>query len=192
LSASCSREEKTTPVEAAKTEPAKSETAKQSSDPNYRYQLTIREMTFWWKIHGDNLDVKLSAKTPGWLGIGFNPESGRDMKGANIIIGSVKDGEVNIEDHFGTLKTNHKPDDKVGGKPHVANPAGREEGDTTEISFSMPLKSGDAMDVPVDPAGDNSVLLAYGKSDIMILKHKFRAVLKVNLSTGRYTVVMVR
>jgi len=186
-SASCSKTDKTEP--AVRTESA---TAKQSSDPNYRYGLTVRDMNLSWKLQSESIAIKLTAKTKGWLGIGFNPEPGQDMKGANIVIGFIKDGKVEIEDHFGTLKTNHKRDEKVGGKPHIANPAGKEEGGATEISFTIPLNSGDALDSLIDVAKDTTVLLAYGESDAIILKHKFRAILKVNLSTGRYSVLKVR
>ncbi len=184
---SCSRAEEKGP--SAGEQPL---TAAKAPESDYQYQLTVGDMSFSWKLQAESMGVELSAKTKGWLGIGFNPESGQDMKGANIVIGFVKDGKVDIQDHFGTLKTNHKPDEKVGGASHVTNAAGKEDGGISRISFSMPLKSGDATDSSVDVDKDTMVLLAFGKSDSIILKHKFRAILKVNLSTGQYSVVKVR
>ena len=53
----------------------------------------------------------------------------------------------------------------------------------------MPLDSGDAKDTPLSLAGDNIVLLAYGNSDRIVLKHKLRALLSLNLSTGEHRVL---
>ena len=57
------------------------------------------------------------------------------------------------------------------------------------LEFTVPLNSGDARDKPVSSQGDTIVLLAYGRSDSVVLKHRFRAIVKVNLSTGEYSVL---
>lgn len=158
-------------------------------DSNYDHNVTVKDMAFLWKLDGDSLKVKLAAKTTGWLGVGFNPEPNQGMKGANFLLGSVKEGKAVVEDHFGTMKTNHKADEKLGGKLDVSDISGKEADGVTEVSFTVPLNSGDNNDKPVVADGDTTVLLAYGKSDIMILKHSFHAVLTVNLSTGASKVI---
>jgi hypothetical protein len=55
---------------------------------DYDHELTAKDMTFAWKIDGDNLAIKISAKTEGWVGIGFNPS--KQMKDANFVLGYVK------------------------------------------------------------------------------------------------------
>jgi hypothetical protein len=60
------------------------------------------------------------------------------------------------------------------------------------LEFTLPLNSGDAMDKPVDREGDNIVLVAYGRSDSLVLKHRFRALLRLNLATGENSVVRMK
>ena len=64
------------------------------------YKSAVRgDMRFEWKIDGANLHVRLSAKTTGWVAVGFDSTSA--MKDANLIIGYVKDGRAVLRDDFG-------------------------------------------------------------------------------------------
>jgi hypothetical protein len=159
-------------------------------DPNYDHNLAVGDMAFLWKVDGESLKVKLAAKTTGWIGVGFNPTPNEGMKGANFVLAHVKDGQAAVEDHFGTVKTNHKPDEKLEGQSNVTDVAGKEESGVTEVSFTIPLKSGDDKDTDIDPAGDTTVLLAWGKTDALILRHKFYASLTVNLTSGEHKVLV--
>ncbi len=157
-----------------------------AGDPGYTHQLTLDTMRFQWKIDGKILRVKLKAPTTGWLGIGFNPTEG--MKDAHFVMGFVKDGTATISDQHGTGKNVHKANVDLGGTSTVRDGTGIEKGNETEISFSVPLKSEEKLDSEIITDKDITVLLAYGKSDIWGLQHAFRAKIKLNLSTGQYTV----
>ena len=159
---------------------------------DYSHGIELEEMRFLWRLREDSIDIKLVAPTRGWVAVGFNPETGETMKGADLIIGFVEDGKVEVLDDYGTMKDKHKDDDKIGGQYNVSNVSGSEANGTTEVSFTIPLNSGDAKDRPLSLEKDNTVLLAYGKSDKVVLKHKFRALLRLNLSTGENTVVKMR
>lgn len=149
----------------------------------YQHSMTVEKMTFDWSVDGENLAVKLSAPTKGWVAVGFNPTD--QMKDANIIIGYVKKGKVKIVDDFGTGASLHKADTKIGGAANVTVVGGTEEGNTTTIEFSIPLNSGDDKDGVIDPSGDTTVILAYGpERDSFRMKHDFNATAVVNLSTG--------
>jgi hypothetical protein len=156
---------------------------------DYAHRVTAGDIDFSWVVDGDRLRIKLVAKTKGWIGIGFNPTSG--MKDANFLIGTVKKGEAEVQDHYGTLKTNHKTDVKLGGTVDVADVSGFEANGTTELVFSIPLDSGDANDSVLDPNTQTTVLLAYGNSDVMALKHKGFAILNVTLATGEHQLVRI-
>ena len=158
----------------------------------YSHGIAARDLRFLWTLQADSIDVKLSAPTNGWIGVGFNPETPENMKGANFIIGFVKGGEAQAFDHYGTELKKHKDDEKIEGKSDVTNVSGSEQDGQTVLEFTVPLDSGDAMDKPVSPQGDTIVLLAYGRSDSIVLKHRFRAILKVNLSTGEHTVLKIK
>lgn len=149
----------------------------------YQHTLEVEKMSFSWSVNGDQLAVKLSGPTTGWVAVGFNPS--RMMKDANIIIGYVKKGKVKIKDEFGTSGTQHKSDTKVGGQDNVTVVGGSEEGGVTTIEFSIPLNSGDKKDGVIDPNADTVVIIAYGtERDSFKTKHTFRDTLKVNLTTG--------
>jgi hypothetical protein len=155
----------------------------------YGHGIEVADMRFLWRLREDSIDIKLAAPTKGWVAVGFNPENGEDMAGANLIIGLVKAGRAEVLDHYGIMKEKHKDDEKIGGQADVSNVSGSEANGTTELEFTIPLDSGDAKDRPLSIQDDNIVLLAYGKSDRIVLKHKFRALLRLNLSTGEHSVV---
>lgn len=169
--------------------PAAGKALSQQELGGYSHGIAVQDLRFLWTLKGDSIDVKLAAPTKGWIGVGFNPDTTDSMKGANFLIGYVKDGEARVFDQYGTEAKKHKEDDKIGGSSDVSNVSGVEQDGQTVLEFTVPLDSGDAKDKPVSPEGDSVVLLAYGRSDSVVLKHRFRASVKVNLSTGEYSVL---
>jgi hypothetical protein len=157
-----------------------------ASASEYDHTLKVKNMDVFWRIDGDLIHVKLSAKTTGWVAIGFEPE--KAMQGANIIIGAVKNGKVRIEDHYGDRKRGHSKDEKLGGENHVLNPQGMEEDGVTSISFSLPLDTGDKWDKAIDPSKAGRIMLAYGRGrDSFKAGHAWRGVYDINYSTGETT-----
>lgn len=149
----------------------------------YQHTLESDNMNFSWSLDEDRIHIEISAKTTGWVGIGFNPE--KAMKGSNIIIGAVKKGKAKIEDHFGNKTRGHIPDSKEGGQNHVENASGNEVDGFTTLSFTIPLDTGEKFDTPIKADGTDIVMLAYGGGrDNFKGRHPFRAVYKVNLKTG--------
>lgn len=124
---------------------------------------TDKGLTLQWKVEGETLKVKVSAPTTGWVAAGFDPA--RLMKGANIIIGYVKDGKAVIRDDFGSGMMSHQSDLDLKGKDNVADPAGKEENGATEIGFTIPLNSGDDKDKPLVVGKTYKVILAAGAND---------------------------
>ncbi len=149
----------------------------------YDHEVKAKDMDFAWKVNGENLHIKISAPTTGWVGIGFNPV--KMMEGANYILGYVKDGKVELRDDYGDSQRNHKEDERLGGKTDLTVVGGEEKGKSTTLEFTIPLNSGDKYDTVIDPNGDTVVLLAYGgKRDSFRSKHKYRETLNINLSSG--------
>lgn len=149
----------------------------------YQHKLDVKNMSFSWSIDGDKIHVSLTAKTTGWVGIGFDPE--KVMQGANIIIGAVKKGKFRVEDHFGDRKRGHSKDEKLGGTSDVLNPSGFEENGMTTISFSLLLKNEDKYDKPINPDAMTKIMLSYGAGkDSFKSRHPYRTVYEINLSTG--------
>jgi hypothetical protein len=150
---------------------------------SYQHSLQIDQMRFDWSIDGANLAVRIAAPTTGWVAVGFNPTD--MMKDANIIIGYVKNGKVEISDDFGTRVTQHSSDEKKGGASNVTVVGGSESGATTTLEFIIPLNSGDANDGIIDPQADTKVMFAYGPDrDSMKMKHTFAKTVTINLGSG--------
>ena len=150
---------------------------------SYDHEVKAKNMTFAWKVDGDTLHAKMSAKTKGWIGVGFNPS--KKMKDANFILGYVKNGEPTVVDHFGTKATGHGADTKNGGSDDVTLVAGSEEKGVTVIEFTIPINSGDKTDGSLTVDGDTILLLAYGPPrDSFKPRHKFQKTMTVNLATG--------
>lgn len=160
----------------------------EKGDAGYAYKITLENMTFNWKADRV-LSIKLKAKTEGWVAVGFNSTEG--MKDANFIMGYVKDGKVTLSSQFGVSKILHKNNEELGDKDHFSNPAGTEKNGETEISFTIPYKTGSKLDRPIDKNSDTIVMLAYGQTDMLPQQHLFRAKLKMNLATGAYTVMVM-
>jgi hypothetical protein len=118
------------------------------------------------------------------VAIGFNPSTG--MKDAKFVLGYVKDGKTTISDEFGTGEIKHEPVEKLGGKTDVTLIGGKAEGGVTTLEFTIPLVAKDTKGGRIDPAGDTTVLLAYGlDGDTSKLRHKFRTSISINLSNGK-------
>ncbi len=132
-----------------------------------------------WRVKGENLDLVVSAKTTGWVAVGFDPA--RRMKDANIIIGYVKDGKVFIRDDFGVATTFHKSDVSLKRKDNVLNLSGSESKGITTLEFSIPLDSGDKFDRKLEKGKTYKVLLAYGREDDFSAYHAYRTTAEITL-----------
>ncbi len=154
-----------------------------SGEAKYQHKIDVENMSFQWTVKEGNLDIKLTAKTTGWVGIGFNPSKG--MKDADFIIGYVKNGTAKARDDFGVSERKHSSDKKSGGVSNITNLTGSETNGTTEIAFTIPLNSGDSKDTVIKPEGETTVLLSYGAGrDSFLSKHQFKKTLNVNLTTA--------
>jgi len=150
---------------------------------SYDHEVEAKGVTFAWKVDGDTLHGKMSAKTEGWVAVGFNPSS--KMKDANYIIGYVKDGQAEVADHFGDKSTGHSADEKLGGTSDVTLVSGSEDGGMTSIEFTIPLDSGDKFDSVLTVDGDTVVLLAYGPDrDSYKPRHRSKSSKTINLASG--------
>ncbi len=156
-------------------------------DQNYQYKMTVGVMQADWLVSENELHVKLKVTTNGWVGIGFNPSNG--MKDAWFILGYVKDGKAVISEQHGTSQTAHRAESSMGGVESVKDVSGTNANNETEIRFTVPLQPPGSLDKPIVIDKDMDILLAYGESQIVEQIHKFRAKLKVNLSSGKYTIV---
>lgn len=132
-------------------------------------QVEAVGMTFEWMIDGDTIEIRVQSPEQGWVGVGFDPET--IMRGANMIMGYVENGEATIADHYGNQLTNHTSDTELGGSDDVTLIEGSEDEDGTTLHFSMPLDSGDEYDKPLTEGETHTLMLAYGTEDNFTEQH---------------------
>ncbi len=132
-----------------------------------------------WMVDGENLNVKVSTETEGWVAVGFNPS--KKMKDANIIIGFVENGTVTIEDHFGNGQISHRSDIALGGSDDVSNKAGTEVNGVTELSFTIPMDSGEQDDRALMEGETYKVIFASNRKDKITAKHNRRSSTMITL-----------
>jgi hypothetical protein len=150
---------------------------------DYTHQLETDEMTVSWTLDGDQVHMAVSAKTTGWVSIGIDPEDA--MGGADIIIGMVREGQIEIQDHYADRKRGHSPDEKLGGSNHVMNPDGQEKDGVTTITFTRSVNTVEQWDKSIQTTGTTRVMIAYGSGrDSFAAGHRFRAVYDIDFSTG--------
>lgn len=123
--------------------------------------LMVEDVHLAWELGGGSLSVTVTAPTDGWVAVGFEPSMA--MKDANILIGYVSGGEVQLRDDWGDGPTSHKPDADLGGTSDVTDVSGSESDGATTLSFTIPLDSGDAFDRVLAPGTTVKILLAYGR-----------------------------
>ena len=141
---------------------------------------TVNNITLQWKTDTlGNLLTKVSATTVGWVAVGFDPTAG--MQDANIIIGYVLNDTAYVRDDFGTGLHAHAADTTIGGTHDVTAHAGTESGGVTEISFTIPLDSGDSRDRVLEVGRSYPVILAWGTDDAFDLPHTVRFMTTIDI-----------
>jgi len=145
-------------------------------------EITEAGITMRWKTDTDNLYVIMSAQTTGWVSVGFDP-SANNHKDSDIIIGYVAEGIPYAQDNYGTGAFVHEADTLLGGTNDVTNITGSEESGVTQISFTIPLDSGDPYDRKLVPGETYKVILAHGfdGADDFTSKHLRTAIVTITL-----------
>ncbi|MDH4210774.1 MAG: DOMON domain-containing protein [candidate division WOR-3 bacterium] len=143
---------------------------------------TVEGITLSWKTNDaqDSLLVKLSATTVGMVLIGFDIDPLSGLQDANIITGYVVGDTAYIQDNIGTGEEAYLPDTVFGGTDDVADKAGTENGGT-EITFTIPLNSGDPQDVVLEVGNAYLVFLAWGTNDSHVYSPEVYASTEIEL-----------
>ncbi|UCB45766.1 MAG: hypothetical protein JSV25_16445 [Spirochaetota bacterium] len=128
--------------------------------------------TLSWIIKGSTIYMAMSAKTEGWVSVGFDPK--KVMDDADMVFGSVdENGKVSVIDtHSIDLYGPHPPDVELGGTDDILEYAGSEFNGATYIEFSRPLETDDAHDHPITQSLGNKLIWAYSSSDDFDRPHK--------------------
>ncbi len=138
------------------------------------------KMDLYWSVREDRVYFGLKAPTQGWVALGFNSAVPL-MRGADIIIGYVKDGQLVLEDSYANSRIGHQTDIQLGGRDDILDRASTQDEGGTIIEFSRRLDTGDTFDMPIRPAEKLMILLAYGQRDDLISYHDRMRALMANI-----------
>ncbi|MCD4846786.1 MAG: hypothetical protein K8R76_01185 [Candidatus Aegiribacteria sp.] len=131
-------------------------------DPNSWKTTSKDGFELKWRVSGSNLEVQLEGPSSGWVAVGFG--GSYLMHDANIIIGYVNGSSVNIRDDFGIDSNTHESDSNLqGGQQNVSDKSGSESSGNTEISFTIPLNSGDLWDVALYEGQSYNIIFICGE-----------------------------
>lgn len=125
----------------------------------YAHEMTVAGVDVYWTNDAHRLRMGLVSPGTGFVAVGFDPD--HQMEGANFIIGSMHEGELTIRDDYGHEPLAHMEDTARGGEDNIIAAAGNEWPDQTVIEFIIPLDSGDAMDKPMLPGHQYTILVSY-------------------------------
>ncbi len=149
----------------------------------YAHSMEAGGFRVYWSNDANVLRIGLSSPTTGYVAVGFDPD--QRMKGANFIIGAVRNGQLVIRDDFGTGLISHGPDVDNGGTDDILAAAGRELNGETTIEFIIPLDSGDPYDKPLQPGATYTILVAFqDTSDDFSVRHSQRGSGEIRLDNA--------
>jgi len=145
----------------------------------YRSNKSFDAYDLWWTADDQYVYVGMKAKTPGWVAVGFDPES--KMLHADIIMGYVKDGNLSIADQYSTGQFGpHPPDTQQGGTDDILASGGKSDGGYITVEFKRKLDTGDKFDKPLHK-GTNKIIWAYGNDPQFTIKHVARGPAEIDL-----------
>jgi hypothetical protein len=133
----------------------------------YAQSASFRDgaVTVSWSIEGSSASFAVSARTAGWVALGFGAL--QMMEGADMAIGSAPaGGEGRVVDSFSTGPTGPHPADTLqNGRQSLEAAVVRETNGVTVMELRRPLAADDAADRPV-AAGDRFIWAFGGNDDI--------------------------
>ncbi len=152
------------------------------SSGEYANDSTAGPMSIYWSNDDTYLYVALQANTTAWLAIGFGPE--RTHVGANIVIGAVANGGLELLDSYGTSEreTFHTADTELGGTNNIVASAGAYADGVTTIEFQIPLNSGDQYDKKLQSGDTVNIILAVGSTSDLTSMHSYATFGSITLS----------
>jgi hypothetical protein len=148
-----------------------------------RYNNTLEtiggRLKLSWLIETDSIWFKLECQCTGWVALGI----GSSMSRADIIIGSVSNNQVAVNDYWSDTQSAPSLDVDLGGSDSILAYHGFETANTTTVEFQRRLNASDPdYDLSIIP-GETNILLAFHETEDDLFYHdSHRDQLKINLN----------
>ena len=111
-----------------------------------------------WYFAGERIFFELSAKTKGWVALGFDDD--HDIAGSYLIMACVKESQVVVQEHF-VIENGIYPSFDSQGKTNSTMNIEGIENDRTTIRFSLPKKKKCNWAMDLLPGNEYVLHLAY-------------------------------
>ncbi len=142
--------------------------------------VTIDGMTVRWSLQaGSMIECTVTAPTTGWIALGFNTRD--DIVGTNLIMASVEQGKVRIEDQYVVRAGEHVPVATLGGTSAISNVSGTEQHGITTVSFRIQQHPEDRFHHHLTEAASVFLICAYSMEDDFAHHSRFRKHIRVTL-----------
>lgn len=152
----------------------------------YSYFDTQIHASLYWTIDEEAgvIYLGLVSPAPGWVALSLAP-TGPRMKGGDILIGYVKDGQVFVRDDYAHEVVSHTADTELSpeGSDNILEKAGSSGPSGTVIEVVRPLEASDAYDKPISQDRMRAQL-AYSEVADFSSYHVARTAIEINFYTG--------
>jgi hypothetical protein len=138
-----------------------------------------------WSIKDDVISMHVSAKTNGWLAIGFDPSE--KMKDADMIIGyfGPKNTSKVIDSFSVGLNGPHPDDVSLGGTDDLISSSVTQKNGWTTMNFQRKLVTGDKFDKDIPQNKAIKVIWSYGTTaNIKTYHETSRGTATINFTDG--------
>ena len=158
------------------------------SNGEYRYSYFDAQIhaSLYWTIDEEAGVIYLGLVSPasGWIALSLAP-TGPRMKGGDIVIGYVKDGQAFVRDDYAHEVVSHTADVELSqeGSDNILASAGSSGPSGTVIELSRPLVASDAYDKPISQDLMRAQI-AYSEVADFSSYHVARAAIEINFYTG--------
>ncbi len=140
--------------------------------------VKIGGMTVRWSLQpGGMVECSITAPTTGWVALGFNTRD--DIVGTNLIMASVEQGKVRIEDQYVVRAGEHLPVNMLGGTSAVSNVRGTEQHGVSTVSFTITQHAQDRFHHNLTEAASVFLICAYSMEDDFAHHSRMRQHVKV-------------
>lgn len=118
----------------------------------YLYRDPQNGMIFYWRIDESKGLIYLGLTSPlqGRVEISLEP-TGPRMKGGDILVAYVKEGQVYARDDYADQLTSHSADPVLGGTDDILEKAGTSGPQGTTVELVRQLVTSDGFDKPIRP-----------------------------------------
>lgn len=137
---------------------------------------------FWKFVDAEQTEIEivLYSKRTGWVGLGI----GKNMRQADIVIGSVSQSQVTVNDYWSTANVAPSRDVILGGTNDILAFVGQEVDGETIIKYRRKIDTGDEQfDKKIENRAQDCILAYHSTSDNLVI-HTDKAQITINFFTG--------